>query len=76
MPYNEPVTGFKERNPMAKTEQPQPEETVQQHSAKRNMSATVASTVVTVVLGVAANILIGKVSARVHDQIAPNPESE
>jgi hypothetical protein len=33
------------------------------------MTATVASTVVAVILGIGANILIGKISTRVHDQI-------
>jgi hypothetical protein len=46
------------------------------HSAKRQTAAVVASTTVAVVLGIAANVIIGKLSARVQNKIAPQPESE
>jgi hypothetical protein len=43
-------------------------------SRKREVTATVASTAVTVVLGIAASYLTNKVADRVHKQIAPQPE--
>lgn len=44
-------------------------EEIVQPNSKRLMTATVASTAVAVILGIGANILIGKISTRVHDQI-------
>jgi hypothetical protein len=38
---------------------------------KREVTATVTTAAVTVVLSIAANILVGKVATRVHDTIAP-----
>jgi phenylpyruvate tautomerase PptA (4-oxalocrotonate tautomerase family) len=43
-------------------------------SAKRQIAATVTSVTVTVALGVAANVLIAKISKKVHDKIAPEEE--
>lgn len=43
-------------------------------STKREIVATVASVATTIVLGIGANILIGKVGKKVHDQIAPQEE--
>lgn len=45
-------------------------------SAKREMIATVSAVAVTVVLGLTANVFIGKLSKKVHDSIAPQPETE
>jgi hypothetical protein len=44
-------------------------------SRKREMTATVVTTVVAIALGLGANILIGKVSQHVHDRIVKtNPD--
>lgn len=56
--------------------QPQPEETVAAASRKRQFTAVAAATTVNVVLGVAANVLIGKVAAQVSDRINPQPKIE
>lgn len=45
-------------------------------SAKREVVSVVASTTVAVVLGIAANILISKASARIQNKIAPKPETD
>jgi hypothetical protein len=45
-------------------------------STKRQVTAVVASTAVTVVLGVVANALIAKVATRVHEVIIPKNDSE
>jgi hypothetical protein len=44
-------------------------------SAKREAVANVASVATTIVLGIAANVLIKKISGKVHDTIA-EPEAE
>lgn len=57
---------------MPKTEEVQNE----QPSAKREITATVIATAVGLTLGLGANILITKVSKKVHDQIAPEYNNE
>ncbi len=52
------------------------EETVPATSKKRQVAATVASTSVTILFGVAANVLISKVATQVHNRIAPKPADE
>ena len=49
-------------------------ETKQVASTKRQITATVASTAVTVVLGLAANLAIAKVAAKVHTTIVPEDQ--
>jgi len=44
-------------------------------SRKREVTATVTTAAVTVVLSIVANVLVGKVASRVHDTIAP-PKTE
>jgi hypothetical protein len=55
---------------MSKSVETQPEET-SAPSAKRQLAATVSVGAVTVVLGIAAQVLISKVANRVHNQIIP-----
>jgi hypothetical protein len=50
------------------------EEEKEETSTKREITATVASVAVTIVLGIGANILIGRIGKKVHDQIAPQEE--
>lgn len=45
-------------------------------STRRQVTAVVASTSVTVVLGVLANVAIAKVAGRVHNMIVPATENE
>jgi len=46
-------------------------------SRKREFTAVAAATTVTVVLGIAANVLIGKVGQKVSDRInPPKPETD
>jgi NADH:ubiquinone oxidoreductase subunit 4 (subunit M) len=51
-------------------EQPETTEEQVQPSRKREMTAVAAAAAVTVVLGMAANIAIGKLSAQVQNRIA------
>lgn len=60
---------------MTQSEQTTTEET-SAVSAKRNITAVVVSTVVAVALGAGAEFLIGKVSSRVRNSIAPATETE
>lgn len=45
-------------------------------SAKRETVATIAGTATTIVLGMAANVLIKKIGTKVHDKIANQNEDE
>lgn len=50
------------------------DETVPANSKKREITAAVASTTVTVVLGLAATALVNNIAGRVRNAIAPQPE--
>jgi len=58
------------------TEQTPAGQNVAEVSRKREITAVATATTVTVILGVATNVLIGKISAQVHDRIAPKPKTE
>lgn len=45
-------------------------------STRRQVAAVAASTAVTVVLGVAANLVIAKAAGRVHNMIVPPTKTE
>ncbi|HEY2455578.1 MAG TPA: hypothetical protein VGI71_23785 [Scandinavium sp.] len=45
-------------------------------STKRQVTAVVATTAVTVALGLAANVLISKIAGRVHDAIIPEDKND
>jgi hypothetical protein len=56
---------------MSKTEKTESTEMTPAVSSQRQIVATVATAGTAVVLGIVANILVGKVSTRVHDAIIP-----
>jgi hypothetical protein len=58
------------------TEPATTEENVAPASRKREFTAVAAATTVSVVLGVASNILVGKVAAQVSNRINPPPKTE
>lgn len=51
-------------------------EVVKPNSMKREVAATVIATGVGIALSIGANVLIGKLTVKVHNQIAPSESTE